>query len=185
MGKNWLEDLFADPIGDIRKLVWRVCPPGWKEVDEVLGRVLWRLQIHHVKNPEFFKSSSGVLGFVKKDTRYVLLHMFREAREKPMEHRDPQRLPDPVDESFGIQDIEWDQLRRLFADCERATALLGEVETKIRDAFRMKCDGAEIKEIVHRLKQAGHTIASESSVHRWLNQAYEVLRKKSAEIRGT
>jgi hypothetical protein len=185
MGKNWLEDLFADPIGDIRKVVWRMCPPEWKEVDEVLGEVLWYLHRRHVQDPEYFKSRSEVLRFVGKGTAYALLKMFRKARRKPMEYRDPQRLPDPADEKGEIQDAGWDQLRRLFADCERATALLGEVETKIRDAFRMKCDGAEIKEIVHRLKQAGHTIASESSVHRWLNQAYEVLRKKSAEFRGT
>jgi integrase len=184
MGKNWLEDLFADPIGDIRKFVWRNCPPGWKEVDEVLAEVLWILHRKHIRDPEFFKCRSGVLGFVRRRTRYVLLHEFRDAQRKPMEYRDPQRLPDPADEKGEIQDAGWDRLRRFFADCERATALLGEVETKIRDAFRMKCDGAEIKEIVRRLKQEGHTRASESSVHRWLNQAYEVLRKKSAEIRG-
>ena len=34
MGKSWLDDLFADPIEDIRKVVRRACPAGWKEVDE-------------------------------------------------------------------------------------------------------------------------------------------------------
>jgi hypothetical protein len=178
MGKSWLDDLFADPIEDIRKVVRRACPAGWKEVDEVLGQVLWHLQRHYVQKPEYLKSRASVLAFVMRDTGYVLQHTFRGARRSLVEYRDPQRLPDPADVTGEIQDSEWDRLRSLFADCERATALLCEVESRIRDAFRFKCDGAEIKEIVRRLKHAGHTIASESSVHRWLKQAYEVLRKK-------
>jgi DNA-directed RNA polymerase specialized sigma24 family protein len=178
MSKNWLEDLFADPIEDIRKVVRRACPQGWKEVDEVLGQVLWHLHRHYVQKPEYLQSRASVLAFVWRDTDNVLKHMFRGARRSRVEYRDPQRLPDPAYVTGEIQDAEWDRLRRLFADCERATALLSDVESKIREAFRMKCDGAEIKEIVRRLKEAGHAIASESSVHRWLKQAYEVLRKK-------
>ena len=150
MDEVWRINGFDVPLAQIRSVVNRVCRGrAWRHVDDVYSEVLLHIHRKHVTDPEFFKDKLGVLGFCRRDARFVLLDILRGMRRQPIEFRDLQTLTEDSCAESG--DREREDLLALLADCDRAASLLIDAGPKIREVFRLRCEGLNNQQVASRL----------------------------------